>query len=129
MTSKNASKTPFKVFKRLNMSGQTHRHNIPFLFITFRGPCIVSIFLLIYFQQDATLHNLLISGKLLYMLRGVSPPIISSTHNCINIIWYLSNRYCYVPLLWKSWDCLECGVGIVLICFGAFACNRTKTDQ
>jgi len=27
------------------------------------------------------------------------------------------NRYCYLPLLWKSWNWFECGVGIVLICF------------
>ena len=42
-----------------------------------------------YFQRDATLHNLFISGKLLYMFRVVSPPIIRSTHNCIYSIWYL----------------------------------------
>ena len=51
------------------------------LFIKFRGPCVVSIFLLIYFQQDATLHSSFISGKLLYMFRVVSPPTIRSTHN------------------------------------------------
>ena len=51
------------------------------------------IFLLIYFQQDATIHRLLISGKLLYLFRVVSPPI-RSTYNCIYSIWYLSNRYC-----------------------------------
>jgi len=32
------------------------------------------IFLLIYFQQDAIVHSLFISGKLLYMFRVVSPP-------------------------------------------------------
>ena len=79
----------------------------------------VILSLLIYFQQDATLHTLFISGKLLYMFRVVSPPNIRSTHNCIYSIWYLSNRYCYLPLLWKSWNWSECGVGIVLICFGA----------
>ena len=46
-------------------------------------------FLLIYFQRDATLHSLFISGKLLYMFRVVSPPIIRSTHKCIYSIWYL----------------------------------------
>ena len=30
--------------------------------------------LLIYFQQDATLHSLFISGKLLYIFRVVFPP-------------------------------------------------------
>ena len=33
----------------------------------------------------------------------------------------LVNRYCYLPLLWKSWNWFECGVGNVLICFGAVA--------
>jgi hypothetical protein len=47
----------------------------------------------IYFQQDATLHSLFISGKQLYVFRVLSPPIISSTHNCIDSIWHLSNRY------------------------------------
>ena len=47
--------------------------------LTFRGPYIISIFLLIYLQQDATLHSLFISGKLLYMFRVVFPPIIRST--------------------------------------------------
>ena len=74
--------------------------------------CIASIFLLIYFQQDATLHILFISGKLFYMFRVVSPPIIRSTHNCIYSVWYSSNRDCYLPLLWKSWNRFECDVHI-----------------
>ena len=52
-----------------------------------RVPCLLSIFLLIYFQQDATLHSSFISGKLLYMFRTVSPPIIRG--NCIYSVWYL----------------------------------------
>ena len=55
------------------------------------------------------------SGKLLYMFRVVSPPIIRSTHNCIYSIRYLSNRYCYQPLLWKIWSWFECGVGIIML--------------
>jgi len=47
---------------------------------------------------------------------------------CIYTIWYLSNRYCYLPLLWKSWNWFECGVEIVLICFGVVA-NRTKINK
>jgi len=57
--------------------------------LRFSGPCIVNLFLLIYFQRDATLHSLFISGKLLYMFRVVSSPIIRSTYNCIYSIWYL----------------------------------------
>jgi len=53
--------------------------------------------------------------KLLYMFRVVPSPIIRSTNNCIYSIWYLSGRYCYVPLSWKSWNWLECAVGGVVI--------------
>jgi hypothetical protein len=48
--------------------------------------------------------------KLLYMFRVVFPPIIRSAHNCIYSIWYLSHRYCYLPLSWKSWNRFECAV-------------------
>ena len=57
----------------------------------------------IYIQQDATLHSLYI-WKLLYMFRVVPPPIIRSAYNCIYSIWYLSHRYSYLPLSWKSWN-------------------------
>jgi hypothetical protein len=30
--------------------------------------------------------------------------IIRSAYNCIYSIWYLSHRYCYLPLSWNSWD-------------------------
>jgi hypothetical protein len=36
--------------------------------------------------------------KLLYMFRVVPSPIIRSANNCIYNIWYLSDRYCYLPL-------------------------------
>jgi hypothetical protein len=49
--------------------------------------------------------------KLLYMFRVVLPPIIRSTKNCIYSIWYLSHRYCHLPLSWKSWNWFECAVG------------------
>jgi hypothetical protein len=34
----------------------------------------------------------------------VLSPIIRSAYNCIYSIWYLSHRYCYLPLSWKSWQ-------------------------
>ena len=43
--------------------------------------------------------------KLLYNFRVVFPPIIRSAYNCIYSIWYLSNRYCYLPLSLKRWNC------------------------
>ena len=82
--------------------------------LPFNGPCILSIFILMYFQRDATLNNLLFSGKLLDIFRVLSPPIFRSIHNCVYSIWYLLYRY--RPLLWKSWNRFECGVETVLIC-------------
>ena len=67
--------------------------------------------------------------KLFYMFKVVSPPIIRSTHNCIYSTWHLSNRYCYLPLLWKSWNWFECGVRIVLICFGVVAAASMELPQ
>ena len=54
-----------------------------------------------YLQRAATLHSLFISGKLLYIFRGLSPPIVRSTHNCIYSIWYL---------LTVIVTCLYCGI-------------------
>jgi hypothetical protein len=52
----------------------------------------------IYIQQDATSRQFIYIWKLLYMFRVVPLPIIRSSHNCIYSIWYLSHRYCYLPL-------------------------------
>jgi hypothetical protein len=38
--------------------------------------------------------------KQLYVFRVVPPPIIRRAKNCIKSIWYLSHRYCYLPLLY-----------------------------
>ena len=64
--------------------------------LTFRGPCIVSIFLLIYFQQDATLHSLFTSGKLLYALHVSGS---TSTHNKEHTQLYLQYLVLVKPLL------------------------------
>jgi len=48
--------------------------------------------------------------KLLYMFRVVLSPITRSANNCIYSIWYLSHRYCYLPLSWKSLNWFECAV-------------------
>jgi hypothetical protein len=50
------------------------------------------------------------------MFRVVFPPIIRSAYICIYSIWYLSHRYSYLPLSWKSWNRFECDVD------GIFAC-------
>jgi len=36
--------------------------------------------------------------KLLYMFRVLLLPIIGSAYSCNYRIWYLSHRYCYLPL-------------------------------
>jgi len=36
--------------------------------------------------------------KLLYMFCALPPPIIRSAYDCIYSIWYLSDRYCYLPV-------------------------------
>ena len=51
-------------------------------------------FILIYFQQDATLHNLFISGKLLYMFR-----MVICTHHQEHIQLYLHYLVLVKPLL------------------------------
>jgi len=45
------------------------------------------------------------------MFPAVPPPIIRSANNCNYSIWYLSHRYCYLPLSWKSWNWFVCAVG------------------
>jgi len=64
--------TPFNiypVYSFLNVHVSLHRNNI-----------------VIYIQQDATLH-ILFFWKLLNMFRVVLPPIIRSANNCIYSIW------------------------------------------
>jgi hypothetical protein len=55
---------------------------------------------------------------MLYMFRVVLPPIIRSAYNYIYSIWYLSHRYCYLPLSWKNWNRFECAAGgeLVWVC-------------
>jgi hypothetical protein len=72
--------------------------------LTFMGTCIVSI------SNEMQRYTVYI-WKLLYMLQVVLPPIIRSACNCIYSIWYLSHRYCFLPLSWKSWNRFECAVG------------------
>jgi hypothetical protein len=56
-------------------------------------------------------YTVYFTWKLLYMFRVLLPPIIKSANNCIYSIWYLSHRYCYLPLSWKRWNWFECAVG------------------
>ena len=74
---------------KINVHGSVHRNNI-----------------LLYIQQDSTLHSLFYLETALHVSGG----IIRSANNCIYSIWYLSDRYCYLPLSWKSWNWFECAV-------------------
>ena len=65
----------------------------------------------LYIQEDATSHSLFISGNCSTCFGCYFHPIIRSAYNCIYSIWYLSHRYCYLPLSWKSWNRFERAVG------------------
>ena len=64
-----------------------------------------------YISNKMQLYTVCFIWKLLYIFRMVPPPIVRSTNNFIYSIWYLSHRYCYLPLSWKSWNWYECAVG------------------
>jgi hypothetical protein len=66
-----------------------------------------SIPVYLYIQQDAKLHSLFISGNCSTCFEWYFHPS-SGAHTSS---WYLSHRYCYLPLLWKSWNWFECAVG------------------
>jgi hypothetical protein len=62
-----------------------------------------------YIQQDATLHSLYLETAL-HVWDG------TSTHHQKRNQLYLqhlvfSQRFCYLPLSWKSWNSFECAVG------------------
>jgi len=61
-------------------------------------------------MQRYTVHFI---WKLLYMFRVILPPIIRSANNCIYSIWYLSHRYCYLPLCCR-YSCLLSWLWVVV---------------
>jgi len=65
-------------------------------YLKFMGPCIVSIFQ--YMSNKIQRYTVYFIWKLLYVFRVVRPPIIRRAYNYIYSIWYLSHRYCYLPL-------------------------------
>jgi hypothetical protein len=69
--------------------------------LTFMGKCMVSI------SNKMQRHTVY-----LYLETALHVSGVTSTHhqehiNCIYSIWYLSHRYCYLPLSWKSWNRFE----------------------
>jgi hypothetical protein len=81
-------------------------YHLPILLgdLTFMSKCIVII-------SNKMQRYTVYIWKLLYMFRVVLPLNIRSAYNCIYSIWYLSHRYCYLPLSWKSWNRFEFAVG------------------
>ena len=77
--------------------------------LTFLGPCIVSIFQYIFNKMQ--LYTVYLYLETALHVSGGTSPIIRSAYNCIYSIWYLSHRYCYLLLSWKSWNRFECVVG------------------
>jgi hypothetical protein len=92
----------------------TFKENLP-AHLTLMGPCIVIIFYCISNKMQR--HTVYFIWKLLYMFRMVPSPIIRSANNCNYSIWYLSHRYCYLPLSWfecavhnQSWNWFDCPI-------------------
>jgi hypothetical protein len=73
--------------------------------LTIMGKCIVSI------SNKMQRHTVYLYLETSLQVSGGIPPIIRCAYNCIDSIWYLSHRYCYLPLSWKSWNRFECVVG------------------
>ena len=73
----------------------------------FMGPCIVNQCQEL--SNKMRLHGLLYLCNLLYMFRLLILPIIRSTYNCNYSIWHWSNRLCYLPLWWSSWNGISGG--------------------
>jgi hypothetical protein len=60
--------------------------------------------ILIYVQQYATLHSLFYLEIALHISGGTTAHY-QERKQLYYSIWYLSHRYCYLPLSWKSWNC------------------------
>ena len=66
--------------------------------------------ILMYIQQDATLHSLF------YLETALHVSGSTTTHHQEHIQLYLQHLvfvtpYCYLPLSWKRWNLFECAVG------------------
>jgi hypothetical protein len=69
------------------------------------------IFRILYISNKMQSYTIYFIWKLLYMFRVIPSPIIRSANNYIYSICYLSRRFCYLRLSWKSWNWFECAVG------------------
>jgi len=67
-----------------------------------------------YIHQDTNLNILFISGNCSTCFGWYFHPS-SGAHTTVTTVlywyWYLSHRYCYMSLSWRSWNWFECAVG------------------
>jgi hypothetical protein len=82
--------------------------------------------ILMYISNKMQRYTVHFIWKLLYIARVVKSPIIRSANNCIYSIWYLSHRYCYLPLSWKRWNRFECAVGGLIRTISSGNGNRAR---
>jgi hypothetical protein len=80
----------------------------------------------LYSQNLVVVKPLLLTVAIVEELEMLAP-IIRSTHNCIYRIWYLSNRYRYLPLSWKSWNWLHPSSGAHITVFTVSGTCQTVT--
>ena len=73
-------------------------------------------------MQHYTVYFIL---KQLYIFRVVPPPIIRSAYNCIYSIWYLSHRYCYLPLSNSSTIAADSSNGVTNTRCCRYSCMRS----
>jgi hypothetical protein len=66
------------------------------MFLTFMGPRILRIFQYVSNKMQRYTVYLYLENAL--HVSGGTSTIIRSANNCIYSIWYLSDRYCYLPL-------------------------------
>jgi len=64
--------------------------------------CVVPITYSNTYPTRCIITQFIYIWKLLYMFRVVPPPIIRTAYKCIYSIWYLSHRYCHLPLSCRS---------------------------
>ena len=60
--------------------------------------CQMMMMMMMMISNKMQRYTVYFIWKLLYMFRVVPPPIIRSAKICIYSIWYLSDRYCYLPI-------------------------------
>jgi hypothetical protein len=77
---------------------------------TFMGPCIVNVFK--HNQQDKKLHNDIYYYKCSTCFRRFLHPS-SVAQNCVHSTGYLSSFYCFLLLVWVSWDWFACATAHV----------------